>query len=309
MQLQIQLRPGVVFRADADREGSIEFAGGRRFENVSFKGMVPGRTDTGKPAQVKVFCAAYPTSDEQITRREHLPALAAVAVETHYLRADRAILACVFYLPFFVDAGGDLDPRRTVVLTMHGGVEVDDNDDMKAGSPSLSSVNPNQWIFLGPAAVAALVQWVRGPGGERPNALVNTGCFSSTRQKQGGTFNEELAALLAEQGGMTVYGPPHAGIVTTAMAFGEWSKVFGQHVADEIAIHEVPIKFQRIVPAAARPIERPKRRKAPLSGRGKPVPHASVVVTNDYALAAEIASFSPDFSEARPHTFDRALME
>src|SRR5262249_54474728 len=160
---------------------------------------------TGQQADVKVFTGVYPTSDELLTRREHLPALAVVAVETRYLRADRSILASLFGLPAFVEAPAPLDPIRTVVLTLHGSVEGNETADRTGGSPSPPSVAPNHCFSPAPTAVAALVQWVRGPEGEQPTAVVNTGCFSSTRQRQGPTFNEELAALLAAQGGVRVY--------------------------------------------------------------------------------------------------------
>jgi hypothetical protein len=129
------------------------------------------------------------------------------------------------------------------------------------------------------------------------------GCFSSTRsaRKKGTTFNEELAALLAEDG-MAIYGPPHAGIVTSATWLGHW-RAFGQRLEDDTTIREVPIKFQRIAPAAQR------RRRETRVGRRATTLHGSVVITNDFALAGEVCSFAPDFEEVRSHDFDRTLME
>lgn len=306
----VQLRPGVVFRGNAAGAGSFEFVAGRRVDNVRLEGTVPARTEDGKPAQVNVLSAVYPTSSAQLARREHLPALTVVAVQTQFLRADRAILFSVCYLPFFVDSARELDPAGTIALVMHGSVEVDDDDHMRTGSPCLPGTNPNQWIFLEPSAVATLVGWIRGPAGRRPNALVNIGCFSSTRtQKQSASFNEELAALLAEQeaeqepeqGDIAVYGPPHAGIVTAATSFGQWKSFFSQRLEDELTIREVPIRFQRIVPAARRALPRQ-------TAHGAPVASGAVVITNDFALASELCSFSPDFS-ARAHDVDRTLMD
>ncbi len=116
----------------------------------------------------------------------------------------------------------------------------------------LPSVNPNRWISLDPPSVATLVRRVRGPDGQRPTAVVNAGCFSSTRcgRKKGTTFNEELAALLAGDG-ITVYGLPYAGIVTSATWLGQW-RDFGQRLEDDTTIREVSIKFQRIAPATRR---------------------------------------------------------
>ena len=76
--------------------------------------------------------------------------------------------------------------------------------------------------------------------------LVNIGCFSSTRSHKNGTsFNEELAALLATDG-ITVYGPPYAGVVTTATSFTQWKNLFGQKIEDETSIRSVPIQFQHL---------------------------------------------------------------
>jgi hypothetical protein len=65
----------------------------------------------------------------------------------------------------------------------------------------------------------------------------------------------------------------------------------------------VPIRLERIAPAERRRRKhtRPRRRGTDFSG--------TLVVTNDYALAHEACSYSPDFTETRPHEFDRALME
>jgi hypothetical protein len=110
-----------------------------------------------------------------------------------------------------------------------------------------------------------------------------------------------LAALLAEDG-MAVYGPPYAGIVTSATWLGHW-RAFAQRLEDAITIREVPIKFQRIAPAARR-----RWREARI-GRRATTLHGSVIITNDFALAGEVCSFSADFAEVKSHDFDRTLME
>lgn len=102
--------------------------------------------------------------------------------------------------------------------------------------------------------------------------------------------------------GMTIYGPPYAGIVTSATWLGQW-RAFGQRVEDDTTIRQVPIKFQRIAPAARR-----RWRAAPAGQRATTL-HGSVVITNDHGLAGEACSFSPDFAEVRAHDFDRTLME
>jgi hypothetical protein len=129
------------------------------------------------------------------------------------------------------------------------------------------------------------------------------GCFSSTRHRgRRSTFNEELAGLLAQDGGITVFGPPHAGIVTTATFFGQWRNFFSQNLEDDLTVRSIPIRFERIMPAKHRPSAKRKRRKSLKV-------HGSVVVTNDYALASALSSFAPDFSEPRRHDVDRTLME
>jgi hypothetical protein len=303
MTLEIELRPGVVFRTDAAGAGSIEFPKGRRFDNVSFLVTLPGTTENGRRAHVNVLSAVFPTSPDEITSSEHLPALAVVPAETQYLKGDREILWSLFLLESMVEGGGDLDPGRTVVLTLHGSAEVFEGDQIRAGNPTLPSVKPDRWISLDPPSVAALVRRVRSSDGQLPNAVVNTGCFSSTRcgRKKGTTFNEELAGLLADEG-IAVYGPPYAGIVTSATWLGQW-RAFGQRLEDDRTIREVPIKFQRIAPAPRR-----RRREAQV-GRHATTLHGSLVITNDVALAGEVCSFSPDFAQPRPHDFDRSLME
>ncbi len=301
MVSEIRLRPGVVFRADAAGSGTLEFPKGRRFDNVSFLGTLPGTTDDGTPARVNVLSAVYPTSRDQIASWAHLPVLAVVPVETQYLKGPWLTLCSLFFLPSLIDGELDLEPGRTVVLTMHGSVEVWEGDQLTAGNPSLPSVNPERWISLDAPTVATLVRWARGRDGQLPHAVVNTGCFSSTRRGKKGTFNEELAAFLAEDG-MTVYGPPYGGIVTAATWLGQW-RAFGQRREDDRTIREVPIKFQRIVPARRR-----LRQKAKASRRA-PILRGSLVITNDYALAEDVGSFSPDFAEPRPHDFDRTFME
>jgi hypothetical protein len=302
MTLEIQLRRGVVFRVDATGAGSIEFPNGRRFDSVCFRGALPGTTDNGATAHVNVLSAVYPTSADKQTSSEHLPVLVVVPAETRYLKGPWVTLYSLYFLARMMERGCDFDPGRTVVLTMHGSVEVSEDDQIMAGSPSLPSVDPNHWISLDPLAVATLVRWTRGPDGQPPNAVVNAGCFSSTRRgKKGTTFNEELAASLAKDN-MTIYGPPYGGIVTSATWLGQW-RDFGQRLEDDSTIREVPIKFQRIVPAARR-----RRRKEPVVRRENAL-YGSVVITNHYALAEEVCSFSPDFADPRPHDFDRALME
>src|SRR5262249_16296124 len=121
---------------------------------------------------------------------EHLPVLVVVPVETRYLKGLGEDLSCLFYLASMVDDGCDLDPGRTVYLTMHGSVDVSEDDQIMAGSPSLPSMDPDRWISLDPPSVATLVRWVRGPEDQRPSAVVNTGCFSSSRRRyKSTTFN------------------------------------------------------------------------------------------------------------------------
>src|SRR5262249_18385361 len=72
---EIQLRPGVVFRADASGVGSIEFPKGRRFETVTFCGALPGTTDIGARAHVNVLSAVSQTSKDKQNDFEHLPVL------------------------------------------------------------------------------------------------------------------------------------------------------------------------------------------------------------------------------------------
>jgi hypothetical protein len=189
-----------------------------------------------------------------------------------------------------------------VVLTMHGSAGVGEDDRIMAGSPTFPSVNPNRWISLDPHSVATLVRWARGPDGQQPHTVVNAGCFSSTRLgNKDPTFNEELAALLVGDG-VTIYGPPYAGIVTSATWLGQW-RDFGQRLEDDSTIREVPIKFARIAPATRR------RRKKAQGGRRASTLHGSLLITNHYGLAGEVCSFSPDFAEVRPQHFDRTLME
>jgi hypothetical protein len=247
--------------------------------------------------------AIYPTSREKVAKSEHLPVMAVVPAETRYLKSDRELLASLFLLERMIDGGCEIDLGRTGVLTQHGSVEVWRDDQLVAGNPTLPSVEPDRWISLGPSAVAALVRRVRGPDGEPPASVVNMGCFSSTRsaRKKGTTFNDELAALLADDG-IAIYGPPYAGVVTSAIWLGQW-RAFGQRLEDATTVREVPIKIQRIAPAARR------RWREAEAGRIATGLHGSVVITNDHALAGEVSSFSPDFAEVRPHDFDRTLME
>jgi len=225
-----------------------------------------------------------------------------VPAETRYLKGLGEDLSCLFYLASMVDNGCDLDPGRTVYLTMHGSVDVSEDDQIMAGSPSLPSLDPDRWISLDQASVATLVRWVRGPEDQRPSAVVNTGCFPSSRRRyKSTTFNEELAGLLVEEG-ITVYGPPYGGIVTSATWLVHL-RGFGQRLEDGRTIRNVPIKLQKIAPAGHRP-----RRKSQVVRRGTKL-HGSLVVTNEHDLAREVCTFSPDFAEPRPHNFDRTLME
>jgi hypothetical protein len=97
--------------------------------------------------------------------------------------------------------------------------------------------------------------------------------------------------------------------VTAATLFIQWRNLFRQRREDAPTISEVPIKFQRIWPATSLPVTKKRRRAAGNSAQEKPVCSGSLLVTNDYALASAVASFSPDFAEVRPHDFDRTLME
>jgi hypothetical protein len=72
---------------------------------------------------------------------------------------------------------------------------------------------------------------------------------------------------------------------------------------DDKTIRNVPIKFQKITPATCR-----RRRGARVAGTGSNA-GGSLVVTNDYALALEVSTFSADFTEPRAPDFDRTLME
>jgi hypothetical protein len=297
------MRPEVVFRADVSGAGRIEFPKGRRFENVKFCGALHGTTDDGgAPAHVNVLSAVYPTSSDKQTNWEQLPVLVVVPAETRYLNGSAITLISLFFLPSMMADECELDPGRTVFLTIHGSVEIGESDEIMAGSPSLPSVDPRRWISLDAPEVAALVRWTHCPDGQRPNAVVNASCFSSTRRgKKGTTFNEELAALLAKDC-VTVYGPPYGGIVTAAYWHGQWRE-FSQRLEDEKTIRDVPIKFQRISPATRR-----RRRGARVARPGRTVA-GSLVITNDYALALEVCTFSADFAEPRAQEFDRTLME
>jgi hypothetical protein len=102
-----------------------------------------------------------------------------------------------------------------------------------------------------------------------------------------------------------VYGPPLAGVVTAAGWLGAFRNWFGQKAPAGGTVCDVRIQFRRIAPAAKVPrtweSRRPPVGPRPLIG--------AVVVTNDTALAAELAGYSPDFTAAREHAVDRALME
>jgi hypothetical protein len=302
MASEIELRPGVVFRTDAAGEGGIEFAKGRRFDNVSFLGTIPGKADTGARAHVNILSAIFPSAPDKVLKWEHLPVMVVVAVETQYLATDSDVLPALFFLERTVD-GGPIDPKRTVVLALHGCVEVGRDDQLVGGNLTLPSVRPNRSIYLDARGTATMVRRVRDANGRHVTAVVNTACFSSTRSARSGgtTFNEELAALLAEDG-VAVYGPPHAGVVTAATWQGHW-RAFGQRVEKDSTLYDVPIAFQRIGAAPCGRMREMPVRKRPAALYG------SVVVTNDLALAREVCSFGPEFSEVRSHAIDRRLME
>ncbi len=117
MSDEIPLRPGAAFRPDS---GVIAFANSRTFDNVRLLGTVSGTTGDNVPVPVRVLGAVYPVSPDRIARRERLPALAVVPVETHYLISDREILLALFPLIFAVQSDCSLEPERTLVLPMHG---------------------------------------------------------------------------------------------------------------------------------------------------------------------------------------------
>jgi hypothetical protein len=265
---------------------------------------LPGTADNGGRAHVNVLSVVSQTSKNKQTDSEQLPVLVAVPAETRYLKGPWVTLHSLFFLPSMMADGCEIDPGRSLVLTMHGSVEVAESDEIMAGSPSLPSVNPNLWISLDVPAVATLVGWAHCPDGRWPNAVVNAGCFSSSRRwKKAATFNEELAALLAEDN-VTVYGPPYSGIVTSAHWLGQWRE-FSQRLEDDKSIQDVPIKFERITPATRR---RPRPRGVRFAKRRRTVA-GTVVITNDIALAGEVGTYSADFAEPRAHDFDRSLME
>lgn len=302
MTSEIQMRPGVVFRAGISGAGSIEFPKGRHFDSVEFCGALRGTTDDdGMPAQVNVLSAVYPASSDKQTNWQQLPVLVVVPAETRYLKGSPITLFSLFYLPHMIADAHEIDQGRTVFLTMHGSAEIGESDEIVAGSPTLPSVDPRQWISLDAPEVASLVSWTRCPDGQRPNAVVNASCFSSTRRGKGTTFNEELAAILAKDG-VTVFGPPYSGIVTAAYWHGQWRE-FSQRLEDDKTIRNVPIKFQRIAPATRR-----RQRRARLARPGSAAA-GSLVITNDYALAVEVCTFSAEFAEPRAQDFDRTLME
>src|SRR5262249_13815536 len=128
---EIQLRPGVVFRSDVSGTGSIEFPKGRRFENVEFRGTLAGTTDDdGAAAHVNVLSAVYPTSSDKQTNWEQLPVLVVVPAETRYLKGSAITLCSLFFLPSMMADDCEIDPGRTVFLTMHGSVEVGESDEI-----------------------------------------------------------------------------------------------------------------------------------------------------------------------------------
>ena len=304
MSATVPIRKGAVYRTDSQ---AIEFEGGRRFDGVRSLGTVLGIAGDEK-ILVRVLSCILPVDPALIARRERLPGLAVVPVETRFLHTDRDILYSLFPLEFAVDGEHALDPARTLILPMHGSVDVDEQGHMVGGGrPCLPAVGTDHWIDLDVDAVLAITRWVRGPNGEWPDALVNLGCFSSTPVGgTGPTFNEELAAVLAAEG-IAVFGPPHAGVVTAASWLGGWRNQFGQRRDDGVAVIEVPIKFQRILPGRAKARRKNRSTTPPASNDSNR--YGTLVITNDCALASEISAFSPDFSTARQHAIDRSLME
>lgn len=304
MSAELPMRQGAVFRFDAH---AIEFADGRRFDGVSSLGILLG-TECGQPIPIQVLGCILPVTAAQIARRERLPGLVVVPVETRFLHTERDILFSLFPLTFAIAGDNALDPARTIVLPMHGNIDVDEQGHMiGGGQPCFPAVGTDHWISLDAVAVSTICRWVRGPNGEQPNAIVNLGCFSST--PVGGTeptFNEELAAVLAIDG-IAVYGPPHAGIVTAANWLGGWKNQFGQQVQNEGAVVDVPIKFHRIVPRNVKPVRTRRAEKLPAITNSSR--YGTLVVTNDCALASEVSAYSPDFSTPRRHEIDRSLME
>lgn len=304
MGTEFPIRQGAIFRANPR---TIEFAGGRRFEGVSALGTVPGYAGDS-PIPIRVLGAVFPVTAVQIARRERLPGLVVVPVETRFLHADRDILFSLFPLAFAVEGDLALDPTRTLVLPTHGSVDVDEQGHMtQGGRPCFPVVGTEHWASLDADAVATIARWVRGPNGERPDALINLGCFSSTPVGgTGPTFNEELAAVLDREG-IAVYGPPHAGVVTAASWLGGWKNQFGQKVESGGTVVDVAIKFHRILPT--RTPGRRRARPARLPVAGTESRYGTLVITNDCVLASEISACSPDFSTTKQHAVDRSLME
>ena len=123
----------------------VEFPKGRRFDNVTFCGALHGTTDEGGAhAHVNVLSAVYPTSTDRQTNWEQLPVLVVVPAETRYLKGSAITLFSLFFLPSMMADGCEIEPGRTVFLTMHGSVEVSESDEIMAGSPSLPSVDPKR---------------------------------------------------------------------------------------------------------------------------------------------------------------------
>src|SRR5215213_860276 len=99
MGTEIELRPGVVFRADA-----IVFGNGGRVAPVDRLCTVAATADDGTPARVHVLSAVRPVTPAQVAARERLPGLTVVAVETRPAKADREVLASLYPLTAAVDA-------------------------------------------------------------------------------------------------------------------------------------------------------------------------------------------------------------
>jgi hypothetical protein len=158
MSTELPLRKDAVFEPDS---GTIEFGGGRRFDGVSLLGIVSGTADDN-PIPVRVLGSIRPVTPAQIARRERLPGLVVVPVETRYLHADRDILFSLFPLAFAVEGDQSIDPARTLVLPMHGSVDVDEQGHMAGGGqPCFPAIGTDLWISLDADAVATIAQWVR----------------------------------------------------------------------------------------------------------------------------------------------------
>ena len=69
------------------------------------------------------------------------------------------------------------DPTRTVVLPMHGDVEVSEAGHLQGGRPCLPADRDDRWISLEPIAVATLVEWVAQSGRSAAKCTGEYGVF------------------------------------------------------------------------------------------------------------------------------------